>query len=229
MSRVVTPEIEKYLEVESVLIQTKKQDYPATLAVIDTASLWLLLPDSFEVQTETYKLKLCIAQEYTILPLVFEKIIKKEMCNLILYRYDPKILPKKTYEKLNSLLSHTESVQKRKTERIELIHNIEPKIGLLQTASIVLADEQTVCLIKDISLGGCQCICFGKMPTVAAGISSVALQISFTNPEADYVLPAKVLRKTILESQKTFLSNLAIQFFEPTNIYFEQRILSYFA
>ena len=228
MSRVITPEIEKYLELESVLVQTKTKDYPATLAVIDTTSLWLLLPDSLDVQYATYKLKLRIAQEYILLPITFERIIKKEMYNLILYRYDPAFLPVKTYEKLTALLSHTDIVQKRKTERIELTHDIEPKTGLVQTAAIILEDEKTDCIIKDISLGGCQCICFGKMLTVAAGISSVALQMAFAMPDADYMLPAKVIRKIVLESHGTFLSNIALQFFEPTNMYFEQRILSYF-
>lgn len=228
MSRVITPEIEKYLEVESVLVQTKTKDYPATLAVIDTSTLWLLLPDSFSTQAGTYTLKLRIAEEYTLLPLTFEKAIQKDAYNLILYSYTPELLPEKTHEKLSALLSQTDTVQKRKDERIELAHDVEPKTGLLQTASFILEDEKTDCLIKDISLGGCQCICFGKTPTVAAGISSVGLQATFTNPAADYILPAKVIRKTILESQGTFLSTFALQFFEPTNMYFEQRILSYF-
>ena len=228
MSRVITPEIEKYLELESVLVQTKTKDYPATLAVIDTTSLWLLLPDSLDVQYATYKLKLRIAQEYILLPITFERIIKKEMYNLILYRYDPAFLPVKTYKKLTALLSHTDIVQKRKTERIELTHDIEPKTGLVQTAAIILEDEKTDCIIKDVSLGGCQCICFGKMLTVAAGVSSVALQMTFANPDANYMLPAKVIRKTVLESHGTFLSNIALHFFEPTNMYFERRILSYF-
>ena len=229
MSRVITPEIEKYLELESVLVQTEMRDFPATLAVIDIATLWLLLPDSFSTQAGTYTLKLRIAQEYTLLPLAFEKAIQKDAYNLILYSYAPELLPEKTHEKLSALLSQTDAVQKRKNERIELTHEVEIKTGMLQTASLILEDEKTDCLIKDISLGGCQCICFGKTPTVAAGISSVGLRATFTNPEANYILPAKVVRKAVLESHGTFLSTFALQFFEPTNMYFEQRILSYFA
>ena len=228
MSRVITPEIEKYLELESVLVQTETKDFPATLAVIDISTLWLLLPDSFSAQANAYTLKLRVAQKYTLLPLTFEKTIRKDAYNLILCGYDPALLPETTHKKLSALLSQTNAVQKRKNERIELTHEVEIKTGLLQTASLILEDERTDCLIKDISLGGCQCICFGKMPTIAAGISSVGLQTTFTNPAADYILPAKVVRKTILESQGTFLSTFALQFFEPTNMYFEQRILSYF-
>ena len=228
MSRVLTPEVEKYLELESSLIQTETKDYPVTLAVIDTTSLWLLMPDGFDARTGTYSLRLRIASKYIVLPLTFERIIKKETHSLILYAYDPVRLPEKTYEKVLALLSHTASVQKRKNERIEVSRETEVKIGLQQTASLILPDEKHDCIIKDISLGGCQFVCFGKMFNVAAGVSSIALQLSFTKPDADFILPAKVIRKTVMETQRMFLSGCAVQFLEPMNIYFEKRLLSYF-
>jgi len=228
MSRVITPEVGKYLELESSIIQTEMKDYPVTLAVIDTTSLWLLMPDGFDARTGTCSLRLRIANKYIVLPISFERIIKKETHNLILYAYDPASLPEKTYEKVLALLSHTASVQKRKNERIELNRECEVKTGLRQTASLILLDEKHDCIIKDISLGGCQFVCFGKMFTVAAGVSSIALQLSFTKPDADFILPAKVIRKTVMETQRTFLSGCAVQFLEPTNIHFEKRLLCYF-
>ena len=228
MSRVLTPEVEKYLELESSLMQTETKEYPVTLAVIDTTSLWLLMPDGFAAQTGTCSLRLRIANKYIVLPVTFEKSIKKETHSLIRYTYDPACLPERTYEKVLTLLSHTASVQKRKNEWIELSRESEVKTGLQQTASLILPDEKHDCIIKDISLGGCQFVCFGKMLTVAAGVSSIALQLSFMKPDADFILPAKVIRKAVMETQGTFLSGCAVQFFEPTNIYFEKRLLSYF-
>ena len=228
MSRVITPEVEKYLELESSLIQTETRAYPVTIAVIDTTSLWLLMPDDFDARTGTCSLRLRIASKYIVLPLTFERIIKKETHSLILYAYDPVCLPEKTYEKVLALLSHTASVQKRKNERIEVSRECEVKTGLRQTASLILPDEKYDCIIKDISLGGCQFVCFGKMFNVAAGISSIALQLSFRNPEADFILPARVVRKAVMKTQGPILSGCALQFLEPTNMHFEKRLLSYF-
>lgn len=228
MSRVLTPEVEKYLELESSLMQTETKEYPVTLAVIDTTSLWLLMPDDFDARIGTCSLRLRIASKYIVLPLTFERIIKKETHSLILYAYDPACLPERTYEKVLSLLSHTASVQKRKNARIELSRESEVKTGLRQTASLILPDEKHDCIIKDISLGGCQFVCFGKMLTIVAGVSSIALQLSFMKPDADFILPAKVIRKAVMETQGTYLSGCAVQFIEPTNIYFEKRLLSYF-
>lgn len=228
MSRVLTPEVEKYLELESSLMQTETKEYPVTLAVIDTTSLWLLMPDGFAAQTGTCSLRLRIANKYIVLPVTFEKSIKKETHSLIRCTYDSACLPERTYEKVLTLLSHTASVQKRKNERIELSRESEVKTGLRQTASLILPDEKHDCIIKDISLGGCQFVCFGKMLTVTAGVSSIALQLSFMKPDADFILPAKVIRKAVMETQGTFLSGCAVQFLEPTNIYFEKRLLSYF-
>ena len=228
MSRVITPEVAKYLELESSLMQIATKEYPVTLAVIDMASLWLLIPDGFDVQSGTYNLRLRIASEYITMPITFERSIKKETHSLIRYAYEPLYLPEKTYEKIIALVSQTASVQKRKNERIELNRECEVKTGLRQTASLILPDERHDCIIKDISLGGCQFICFGKITAVAAGVSSIALQLSFATPEADFVLPARVIRKIVLKTQSTFLSDCAVQFLEPTNIYFEKRLLSYF-
>ena len=228
MSRVITPEVEKYLELESSLIQTETKDFPVTFAVIDTDSLWLLMPDGFDIRSGICSLRLRIASEYITMPLTFERSIKKETHSLIRCTYDPACLPERTYEKVLSLLSHTASVQKRKNERIELSRESEVKTGIQQTASLILPDERHDCIIKDISLGGCQFMCFGKMTAVAASVSSIALQLSFTNPETDFILPAKVIRKAVMETQGTFLSGCAVQFLEPTNIYFEKRLLSYF-
>lgn len=228
MSRVLTPEVGKYLELESSIIQTETKDYPVTLAVIDTTSFWLLMPDGLDIQTGTCSLRLRIANKYIVLPVTFEKSIKKETHSLIRCTYDPACLPERTYEKVLTLLSHTASVQKRKNERIELSRESEVKTGLRQTASLILPDEEHDCIIKDISLGGCQFVCFGKMLTVAAGVSSIALQLSFTKPDADFILSAKVIRKAVMETQGTFLSGCAVQFLEPTNIHFEKRLLSYF-
>ena len=228
MSRVLTPEVEKYLELESSLMQTETKEYPVTLAVIDTTSLWLLMPDGFAAQTGTCSLRLRIASKYIVLPLTFERIIKKETHSLIRYAYEPSRLPERTYEKVLSLLSHTASVQKRKNERIEVSREAEVKIGLQQTASLILPNEKHDCIVKDISLGGCQFVCFGKMLTIVAGISSIALQLSFTEPDTDFILPAKVIRKAVMETQGTILSGCAVQFLEPTNMHFEKRLLSYF-
>ena len=77
MSRVITPEVAKYLELESSLMQMKTKDFPVTLAVIDTVSLWLLMPDGFDVQSGTYNLRLRIVSEYITMPITFERSIKK--------------------------------------------------------------------------------------------------------------------------------------------------------
>ena len=89
MSRVITPEVEKYLELESSLIQTETRAYPVTIAVIDTTSLWLLMPDDFDARTGTCSLRLRIASKYIVPPLTFERIIKKETHSLcLLYTSD---------------------------------------------------------------------------------------------------------------------------------------------
>lgn len=228
MSRIITPEIERYLSLESVVMQTEDKDYPVTLALIGNNSIWIIVPKSVIAELSNPVLKLHVLSGYISLPITFKKIMQKGTCNLILYEYDRTNFPALLNEKLEFLFALTSMVQKRKNERIEIDEIIEKKTGILQNASFLVDDEWQQCILKDISLGGCRFFCLGKVHTIAASISSVALRVSFVNPEEDYILPAKVVRKIIIERQGKILSDCALEFPEPVNMHFEQRILSYF-
>ncbi|WP_428771402.1 PilZ domain-containing protein [Treponema sp. HNW] len=228
MNRVITPEIEKYLNLESAVLQTETKDYPVTLALIGNDFLWLIVPASVKAESQNPVLKLRVLSRYTSLSVTFKKIMQKGTHNLILYEYDKTHLPAPVNEKLKFLFTLTGMVQKRKNERIEIDETIEKQIGILQGASFLVDDEWQECILKDISLGGCRFFCLGKLHAIAPAVSSVALRVSFTNPEEDYILPAKVVRKIIMERQGEYISDCALEFPEQVNMHFEQRILSYF-
>ncbi len=223
MGRVITPEIMAYLELESIILEFPDGDHPADITIINPTSLWLLLPQTYFSPDKQLNARFRFAGRYYTTPLRFLKSIKQ--CDYELAEFDFRLeaFPVQIIDKLQEIFILTEAVQRRQNERLELDDTVCNQFNIVQEATFHYGNMKQNCILKDISFSGCRFICFGKNYEIVPGIS-VAVRIRFTNPHESFPIFGKLLRKTIVKAQDTYLSDCAVQFRTPVNMFFEKRL-----
>lgn len=224
MSRVFSPDIQRFLQIEEVIIELSDKDIPANIALISNDFLWLIIPENITLPEKIIS-HFKIEKQYISVTLQKNKNVNQNGFSLIQFKYDLKRFSIITQEKIHSLFTHNKDVQRRKNIRIDLDNVNQKHITITKESLFQIDSEWNDCILKDISLTGCKIICLGKTYQIAAEKSKILIRIFFNTPEEDFIILGTVIRKNIYTLNNTIISECAIEFIQPINIFFEKRIL----